>query len=68
VDGIGEGSDQRAVNRRKALARLGLASGIAYAGLCVTRIETKAIMGPTPCPPGQIPNPAPPPACVPGGG
>ena len=68
MDGIGEASDQKAVSRRNALARLGLASGIAYAAMSVTRIETKALMGPTPCPPGQIPNPAPPPRCVPGGG
>ncbi|MGE0722911.1 MAG: hypothetical protein AB7O45_00980, partial [Alphaproteobacteria bacterium] len=56
----------RAVSRRKALARLGLASGVAYAGMTVTRIETKALMTPpTPGPPGQIPAPGG--GCMPGG-
>lgn len=41
------------ISRRKALAKLGLAAGIAYAAPVVLHLdrEAKAMMGSTPCPP-----------------
>lgn len=41
------------ISRRKALARLGLAAGVAYAAPVVLHLdrEAKAMMSPTPCPP-----------------
>ncbi len=41
------------ISRRKALAKLGLAAGVAYAAPVVLHLdrEAKAMMGSTPCPP-----------------
>ena len=42
------------ISRRKALARLGLVAGVAYAAPVVLRLEREAqagMMGVTPCPP-----------------
>lgn len=41
------------ISRRKALARLGLAAGVAYAAPVVLHLdrEAKAMMAATPCPP-----------------
>ena len=41
------------ISRRKALAKLGLAAGVAYAAPVVLHLdrEAKAMMGVTPCPP-----------------
>ena len=42
-----------AVSRRKALARLGLAAGVAYAAPTIVRLDrsSNAKVLPTPCPP-----------------
>mgnify|MGYP001224279823 CR=1 FL=1 len=41
------------VSRRRALARLGLAAGVAYAAPTVTNLDRRAYAQATPCPPRQ---------------
>jgi len=46
-------ADGKAVSRRRALARLGLAAGVAYAAPTVTTLDRRAFAQSTPCPPGH---------------
>ncbi|WP_178133635.1 hypothetical protein [Vineibacter terrae] len=41
------------MSRRRALARLGLAAGVAYAAPTVTNLDRRAYAQATPCPPRQ---------------
>jgi len=41
------------MSRRRALTRLGLAAGVAYAAPTVTTLDRRAFAQSTPCPPGQ---------------
>jgi hypothetical protein len=41
------------VSRRRALAKLGLAAGAAYAAPTITTLDRRAYAAPTNCPPGQ---------------
>jgi len=43
------------VARRRALARLGLASGAAYTAMMITPLKVQALILATPCPP-EKPN------------
>jgi hypothetical protein len=45
--------------RRRALARLGLAAGVAYATPTVLRLDRQAHAAATPCPPISWPGPRP---------
>lgn len=46
-------ADSQGVSRRRALARLGLAAGVAYAAPTVTNLDRRAYAQATPCPPRQ---------------
>ncbi|MBM3645970.1 MAG: hypothetical protein FJX02_16750 [Alphaproteobacteria bacterium] len=45
--------------RRRALARLGIAAGIAYSAPTVLRLDRQAHAAPTPCPSPYWPGPRP---------
>ncbi len=48
-----ESADTRAISRRRALARLGIAAGVAYAAPTIVRLDrsANAKVLPSPCPP-----------------
>ena len=46
-------------SRRRALTRLGLAAGVAYATPTVLRLDRQAHAAPTPCPSPYAPGPRP---------
>ena len=55
-----EGAGRSAMTRRRALARLGLASGVAYAAPTIVNLDRHAYAKVTPCPPKGYKGPKPP--------
>jgi len=53
-------ADMKVVSRRRALARLGLAAGAAYAAPTITNLDRRALANGTPCPPHWQKGPRPP--------
>ncbi|QQS11048.1 MAG: hypothetical protein IPK81_15745 [Rhodospirillales bacterium] len=53
-------SRDAAVGRRRALAKLGLAAGAAYAAPTLIKLDRRAYAAATPCPPPGWPGPRPP--------
>jgi hypothetical protein len=53
-------ADTKAVSRRRALARLGLAAGVVYAAPTITNLDRRALANTTPCPQPWERRPRPP--------
>lgn len=52
-----------AVSRRRALAKLGLAAGVAYSAPTLMQLDRKALAASTPCPPAGQKGVWRPPSC-----
>ena len=71
VEASSDAASWRSANRRRALARLGLAAAVAYSVPTLVRIDrsARAIVLPSPCDdPPNVPDGSPAPPFCPGGG
>jgi hypothetical protein len=55
--------EEVSVSRRRALAKLGLAAGVAYATPTMLQLDRKALAASTPCPPAGMTGVWRPPSC-----